>query len=514
MSLRSDFKICAITPEAPVSIPVSEPAQSVPTSTLRDLIGDNRRIFGITPPIPSTRETPAPPHRVAFLVTHGMGQQVPFETLSMIGQALLTEHSRRHPDPPKQNPGELDDELNVQVQRVRLTAAADAPELSRVEITLPRHDDQPVVAHIYESYWAPFTEGQISFTQTVGFLYTAAWNGIRTAMKNDPLQDEGRPTAPAKRSDGLKHFDRWMFGKFHDMAIKRHTFSLLFLVVFSVSFLLLPTLLVFTPIGPSAAKWILYGGTHLHIHLPPYSQWPHPLQFGIAVLVLLLFVVAWVVRYFVVEYVGDVAIYVSSYKVSRFDAVRDKILQEACSVARQIYSAGISDDTHPAYDSVVIVGHSLGSVISYDTLNSSINWDQVECTSMRRVVPRTTRFITFGSPLDKTAFLFRTQVSSARNLREALAARQQPLILDYEKFRPSHFRWINIHAPADIISGSLEYYDASDPTGLTGINRVHNVIDPEATTPLLAHVQYWENAKLHESLYEAAFASVAVAQSV
>jgi hypothetical protein len=521
MSLRSDFKIRAVTPEtstfdnttATISNETRSPETTVgrPASALRELIENNRRVLGITPPIPSPHDTPPSPRKVAFLVTHGMGQQVPFETLSMIGQALLTEHSKRHPEPPKQNPGELDDEMNVQVQRVRLTVAGDAPELSRVEITLPCHGDRAGVAHIYESYWAPFTEGQISFTQTVSFLYTAAWNGIRTAMKNAPLQDEGR-LASAKRSDGLKHFDRWMFGRFHDMAIKRHTFSLLFLVVLSVSLLLLPALLVFTPLGPSAAKWIINGGTHWNITLPAYSQWPVTLQFGIAILVVLLLAFAWVVRYFVVEYVGDVAIYVSSYKVSRFDAVRDKILKEACSVARQIYSAGISDDSHPAYDSVVIVGHSLGSVVSYDTLNACINWDQIECASARRVVPRTTRFITFGSPLDKTAFLFRTQVSSARNLREALAARQQPLILDYEKFRPASFRWINIHAPADIISGSLEYYDASDPTGLTGINRIHNVIDPEATTPLLAHVQYWENAKLREFLYDAALASVPVAQ--
>jgi hypothetical protein len=114
--------------------------------------------------------------------------------------------------------------------------------------------------------------------------------------------------------------------------------------------------------------------------------------------------------------------------------------------------------------------------------------------------------ITFGSPLDKTAFLFRTQVSSARSLREALAARQQPLILDYEKFRPLEtFRWINIFSPADIISGSLEYYDVE---GLPGYNGVVNVKDPQATTPLLAHIQYWGNAELHQQLYDAAWAGV------
>lgn len=224
---------------------------------------------------------------------------------------------------------------------------------------------------------------------------------------------------------------------------------------------------IFTSTGLSFGRKILSAYTN------HYLQWPHLLQAAIVVLAILFFAFAWAVRYFVVEYVGDVAIYISSYKVSRFDTIRKSILEEACTVARQIYSAGISDKTELPYDSVVIVGHSLGSVISYDTLNRCINWDQVECNFERQVVPRTTRFITFGSPLDKTAFLFRTQVSSARNLREALAARQQPLILDYQKFRPLEtFRWINIHAPADIISGHLDYYDAKDVTGLTDINPV------------------------------------------
>ncbi len=425
-----------------------------------------------------------------------MGQQVPFETVSMIGQALITEHSKRHPDEEKP------DEFQVQVRRVRLTSADNAPELSRVEVTLPPEQGKSVEAHIYESYWAPFTEGQISFLQTVGFLYSAAWNGIATYYGAARLE---KARKKEHAGDGLKHFDRWMFGKFQDMAIKPHTFWLLIAVVLSVTLLLLPALLIFTSPGLTFGKRVVSAYTN------HFLQWPHPWQAAIVVLALLFVAIAVAVRYFVVEYVGDVAIYVSSYKVSRFDEIRNKILTEACSVARQIYSAGISDTTQLSYDSIVIVGHSLGSVISYDMLNACINWDQIECDFERKVVPRTTRLITFGSPLDKTAFLFRTQVSSARNLREALAARKQPLILDYEKFRPiDRFRWINIHAPADIISGHLAYYDATDKTGLKDVNMIDNVIDRDATTPLLAHVQYWENAKLHEALYNAAWAVVPV----
>jgi len=511
MPLRSDFKINATTPEGPAADTRSRPifndsVDSGSASQLSELVGEENRLLAAGKALQPTRdvgESAERPHRVAFLVTHGMGQQVPFETVSALGQALITEHSKRHPDE------ENAEDFEVQVRRVRLTSSDDAPELSRVEVILPAQEGNSIEAHIYESYWAPLTEGQISFLQTVSFLYSAAWNGITTyyaalrrekARKNNTRNEHssGDTPYPVKTDDGLKHFDRWMFGKFQDMPIKPHTFWLLVAVVLSVSLLLVPALLIFTPLGLSIGKGIVNG------YASRYLQWPLPLQIAITILAVLLFALALAVRYFVVEYVGDVAIYVTSYKVSRFDTIRNNILQEGCSVARQIYSAGISDDTHPCYDAVVIVGHSLGSVISYDMLNACINWDQIECGFERKVVSRTTHLITFGSPLDKTAFLFRTQVSSARNLREALAARKQPLILDYQKFRPrGTFRWINIYAPADIISGHLDYYDASDTANLKDVNPVENVIDPEARTPLLAHIQYWENATLHKFLYEA-----------
>ena len=284
------------------------------------------------------------------------------------------------------------------------------------------------------------------------------------------------------------------------MPIKRWTFRLLIALVVVLTAALLPALMIFTPAGLAAAKflWTPFAAV--------YQRWPLAFQIVGAIVLLAILAFAAVVRYLVVEFVGDVAIYVSSYKVSRYDDIRTKILNEVMGVARQIYSAGIADHTNTAYDDVVIVGHSLGSVISYDLLNWCINWDQVENNFRHKVIGRTKRLITFGSPLDKTAFLFRTQVSDARNLREALAARQQPLILDYMKFRPlESFKWINIFSPADIVSGSLEYYDVKD---LPGYNGIINVRDPEATTPLLAHVQYWSNAELHKQLYDAALAGV------
>lgn len=509
MPLRSDFSIDAVTPKDPRSEGHTlqrdtelDAGTGIQTHTLvqrnfRKSVTDRIDLehFHIA-------DIEPPRRRVAFLVTHGMGQQVPFETVSMLGQALLTQHGTQ------KNAASPEPNLHANSNRVRLTRAADAPELSRVEVTLTAEDGTEVDVHLYESYWAPFTEGQISFLATVKFLYFAALNGIWTAIKSrgrakDAGTNEMSPEQARiakKKSDGMKHFDRWMFGMFRDMPVKRWTFWILVTLVVVLSLALLPSLLIFTSFGISALKYLYghFGPTVTRLSLP----WR--ILGGATVAAIL--GLALLVRYAVVEYVGDVAIYVSSYKVSRYDEIRSKILNEVMGVARQIYSAGIADDLQYPYDDVVVVGHSLGSVISYDLLNWCINWDQVENQFQFDVVGRTRRLITFGSPLDKTAFLFRTQVSDARNLREALAARQQPLILDYVKFRPlESFRWINIHAPMDIISGPLDYYDVE---GLDGYNGIINLEDPEATRPLLAHVQYWNNAELHKQLYDAAWAGV------
>jgi hypothetical protein len=181
-----------------------------------------------------------------------------------------------------------------------------------------------------------------------------------------------------------------------------------------------------------------------------------------------------VIRYFIVEYVGDVAAYVSPYKDSKFDELRHKIQKIGFNVAKVIYGFPSEDGrakgdnaTHadPRYAKVLIVGHSLGSVLAYDTLNAMINLDNISGRS-QGVVERTRALITFGSPLDKTAFLFRIQASRPQDwIREQLAAAVQPLIVSYNQYRPLSFRWINIWSPQDIISGELNYQKTAANAG-------------------------------------------------
>jgi hypothetical protein len=135
------------------------------------------------------------------------------------------------------------------------------------------------------------------------------------------------------------------------------------------------------------------------------------------------------VRGFLVEFAGDVAAYVSPYKVSKFEEIRRAIQDRGKRVARFVYSAESDTPGRALYDHVYVVGHSLGSVQAYDTLNDAINrdihehgWSAGSPEGAFGVVQRTKLLLTFGSPLDKTAFVFRTQKTETEfSVREALS---------------------------------------------------------------------------------------------
>lgn len=210
---------------------------------------------------------------------------------------------------------------------------------------------------------------------------------------------------------------------------------------------------------------------------------------------------SWQVRGLLVQYVGDVAVYVDAHTLDRFAGLRQEIKRRVMRVARAVYAQRRADGDF-LYEKVLIVGHSLGSVISYDTLNRLIEEDEVARRAQDgdgkgedlRVLERTALFLTFGSPLDKTAFVFAAQGKEYDLAREMMATEVQPLIRDA---RLRRFPWINLYSQADIVSGKLDFYDPNRPA-LTF--RVDNRVDPHAITWLWAHTEYWENPLLFQLL--------------
>ncbi|HVM44369.1 MAG TPA: hypothetical protein VM582_00435 [Candidatus Thermoplasmatota archaeon] len=196
------------------------------------------------------------------------------------------------------------------------------------------------------------------------------------------------------------------------------------------------------------------------------------------------------VRYFLVEFVGDVAAYVSPHKLDKFEDLRGEIKQRVRRVAAAIYGAGAARGA-PTYERVVVLGHSLGSVVAYDVLNAMLLDDQLASASgrpRRDVARRTPLLLTFGSPLDRTAYVFASQDREPQSTRGALAMIGQPIISDVAC--RDRIEWVNVWSAADIVSSPLRFYD--DPRG-DAFPRVRNVEATDACTPLVAHDELWES---------------------
>lgn len=559
-------------------------------------------------------DAPTRPRRVAVLVAHGMGQQIPFQTQDEVAEGLR----RRCPGTPAPR---------------ACTVKEGEDWLHCIRLQLQR-EGRDVHADIYEAYWAPLTEGKVTTRDVIGFLACAAGNGIANGsrafrrwlmgqyVRFDPpirivlyllgallvllslvLMNATVAIVAAARSvlnerppgwlgDALlrdltttfnivvtvmaafalalwfgTRLRRWLAGTARPLlGFWGACCVVLFVLALAVIALagVAIVLLFLGHTGGQAAGGQLWhevlpaagvdafnrgfdravlwaGALALLLLLVPRGwkilvglgrDWTDPhrwltlLSAGfLVVLAALAAVLAWamlgasagsagagalavvasglswpllvgasaVVRSLLVQYMGDVAIYVRPYKLDRHYQLRDDIRQCAFRVARAIYAR---QEDGRGYDEVIVVAHSLGSVVAYDVLNRLVLEDNAGGHALG-VARRTGLFLTFGSPLDKTAFLFGVQGHHTSEAREALAASVQPLITDYA-FRPR--RWVNIHSPWDVISGPLEFYDLPGPRGP---QHVENLRDPDASTLLVAHTEYATGPLLFDTLLAA-----------
>lgn len=117
------------------------------------------------------------------------------------------------------------------------------------------------------------------------------------------------------------------------------------------------------------------------------------------------------VRQLLIQYVGDVAVYVSPHRLDRFQELRDEIKFCVGRVMGAVLTAK-DPSGNPQYQRVFEVGHSLGSVAAYDVVNRALLEDQLAGGALG-VRDRIQLLLTFGSPLDKNG-LHLPQTSQAR----------------------------------------------------------------------------------------------------
>lgn len=208
--------------------------------------------------------------------------------------------------------------------------------------------------------------------------------------------------------------------------------------------------------------------------------------------------VAFVGRHFLVSYLGDVALYVDEDERSASFAAREKVLKGAVARLRALLRDG-------RYDSVYVAGHSLGSVIAYDAVDylaREMRADPAPGDPGGRLTDREFQkllgLLTFGSPLDKVVYFFRTQVRTKQAIRSQLLSslhsfRKRSSRRDYGSLHfavynppePARLLWLNVHSPADPVSGPLDFFRPD-----------HQVSMGYPRTPR-AHMLYWDDPRFY-----------------
>jgi len=473
--------------------------------------------------------------KVAVFITHGMGQQIPFETLDSAVEGLTKAAKRHHQQ----------DDIEIHTCTVEINGN----KRQRAEFDMLDAKGTLTEVHVYEGYWAPITEGHVTLRDVMTFLFSAGWKGLGNSCKSfrrwvmggyAPYGTQKRATTKllitlgilaslvvinlaigAVSGDKLLHSNNSGAPYFSTEIFNALTSVAGLYMIVSLTFgALLATLSslkkrIEHPHKNKAWRtanqiavgvmWVWFTSTMVSgiwialivVFQGSFVDWINNCWFSqyfshcwLAVWVALLGV-SWKVKQLLVQFMGDVAVYIDSHSLDRFSDMRRRIKARVLAQATDVYSQA-------QYERIAMVGHSLGSAVTYDTLNALINTDELADHKLK-VVERTSLLLTFGSPLDKTAFIFASQSKNTSATREALAASLQPLIQSYDLYRD--INWINVYSPRDVISGSLEFYDNDRAPGYTEARRVQNIEDKDALIPLVAHTEYWTNVTLFDQLY-------------
>lgn len=493
--------------------------------------------------------------RTGILVIHGIGEQNPYETLDSFARGLVRFF--------KTSCG------GTTVLEPREIAHKDWTEVAmRIEVTPVALGQQPSSFDVHEYYWAPLTEEQISLKQTLLWLLRTDLSPLRYFSDNlQEMLGTGRRGSEQGKSAGTGAVARERESKSARLAwLFWRELRRVFLVFVPVAVLLVALMVWLGTFSPSAVAeafkplrvlsqgepwWgraavslgYVLAAVMLYLVLQSVLDWMRrrasiqkvaqtgwllgtvaivvPFFLGISAWIERVYqidmspvwaavtrkhflyglgalVAAAVVSNFLVKFMGDVAVYVNADAKAKSYVARSAILDGATKALTQLLT---SDD----YDNVVLVGHSLGSVIAYDTINEIITavsaqsnpGEEREVSLSYAQLKKLTGLVTFGSPLDKIYYFFREHVAPDQAIRGQILSmlhsfRKAPSGRKYGDFkftytrpRLEQLRWLNAWSPLDPVSARLHFYD----------------VDVQKWfwywRPVLAHLSYWDDPRFY-----------------
>lgn len=472
--------------------------------------------------------------RAAILIIHGIGEQNPFETLDSFARGLAGEMGVQA--------GQLEHRLIWRENR--------ADSAVRLPLAQARGRAAATALDLYEHYWAGQVEGRIGLRAVLGWIARTSvtplwhwaqqpallfreagatprrlWIFVRELLRAAVLVVIAGSIVSAfvyaaSAAGQVAQAGRSLWAAFRGMG--HPVWGLVFVGLVTCALLILNGgRRLLTQIGrsqawvdPQTSRWwavasVVGAAVLLVAAAAVYWWWRldlpgviravwNGIRPGPVLLPLIAAAFALPARSILIKYVGDIALYVTADEKSSFFRTRAKILEGSAGRLRALLQ-------NPDYAAVYLVGHSLGSVIAYDTVNRLAREVRAQPAAPGKLTQ--TEFdklyglLTFGSPLDKVYYFFRTVVGERQVVRAQLLASLHGFHgrasgRDYGAFRfrqyqipePRDFRWLNVFAPGDVVSGYLDFYTVNSQRRRPYWN------------PLSAHLEYWSDPAFYRDV--------------
>jgi len=317
----------------------------------------------------------------AILIIHGVGNQLPCETLDAFGRGLI-----------KQYENKFQDKITLEHIIVPKTENNKAWYDNVIRI---RNSDKNEYIDLYEYYWANYTEDKASWNDIQKWLRNVVNGAVKYYKKNEEL--------------GTVYNDNSLF--FKNGKFKKGTYYWFLCIVGNV--------FMFYDWIRNSVMNLLFGIPYFGKLLKEYmTEFVENMQNRLA------------------NVAGDVTVYNVTDPKSKWFDIHRIIQDNAVSAIKYLIEKEIGAEGNEKlmYDSVIVAGHSLGSQIGYDALNK-INLMINECEIKNydnngvcklknyenfNIENHFGGFITFGSPLDKIAFFLRENMPDKMYLRKQI----------------------------------------------------------------------------------------------
>lgn len=400
----------------------------------------------------------------AIIVIHGIGDQLPLETLDMFGRGLIKEYKTSF-----KHKIHLTHEI---ISKQSHNSVSWFDNAVRIKLAgSNKHID------VYEYYWANYTEDKATWNDLNNWLQGVVGGATKFYDKNKEMGITYSDDSVFINKRG--EFIKWKYKLFIHFVSK--TFI-------AVNFIFSGLLKFFTriPIIGELASGMLRSFIEGRVH-----------KFT--------------------NIIGDIVVYNVTDPKSKFYCVKRNILDGAVHALKFLLEM---DDNagSPAYPKVVVAGHSLGTQVAYDAINKidllvnkgelkNYTTDGLNKSTGKNIADQLNGFVTFGSPLDKIAFFLRDKVKDDNYLRQQLMdnyhgfkQRNWSLNSGHENGftklpQPIHrlfdnIQWRNYFDNKDYVSGSLDYY----------LN-IQNVDCTFNAGPLgFTHSNYWEHDLFYKDI--------------